>query len=141
MGAFVDPQSIVPTYRGLQIPITHFAVIDLHLVLTLNEIAQVWDYQLVVIERKIYIFSQLKISNRELGLVEGFSPLEVVGNFDIFGPLLFINNQLEVVIISIKHYAPNLISTTRFPLTMPQLSTNIFLTGENLIVVQSGVQT
>ena len=60
----------------------------------------------------------------------------VVGNSALFGPCIFVNNQLEVVIISMLSDVPKLVSATPFPLGTPGISSYIVLSGETLVVVQ-----
>lgn len=126
----------------LPIEITDYVIVDQQLYVTLNQISQVWEFQVYNFNNKLGAPTRsVIISNEILGLPEGFSPLEVVGNFELFGPVIFINNQLEFVIVSILKNVPRLVSTTRFPLTAPGLTSSMKIAADQLVVVQTGSQT
>ena len=140
-GSINEGKDIECVYMDLPIEVTNFAMVDQQLYVTLNQISQVWEYQIYTLSNKLHATKSVVISNDLLGLTEGFSPLEVVGNYDLFGPVIFVNNQLEFVIISILNNKVRLVSATRFPLTAPGLSSSIKIAGDQLVVVQTGSQT
>lgn len=52
-------------------------------------------------------------------LSNGFQPIAVTGNYEMYGPVLFINNQVEFIIVSTLNDIVRFVSATEFPLTSP----------------------
>ena len=61
--------------------------------------------------------------------------MEIIGNFNIFGPIVFIENQMEVLIVSTAGDKVELIKTTRYPLELTGMTTLIKLVGRELLLI------
>jgi hypothetical protein len=131
-GTFKKLYDIKFTYGQQAIAVTDYSVVGDRLFVVLGDISQVWVYSLSdTVEKQLYAITQ-----QQLTTVNAFFPAGVIGDFSTFGPIIFINNQIEVLVVQTTEDIPVLLSTISL-LGYAGVKTQLFLVGQDLVVVES----
>ena len=65
----------------------------------------------------------------------GFNPIGIQGNFAVYGPIVFIDNQMGVLIVSTVGDKVELIGNVNYPLELPGMTSSIRFVNTELLII------